>query len=69
MITIAELRARNDKMSQQKLADEIDVGVESIRRWEKNIYTASSENIKKLAIYFNVSSDSLLGIEEKNFSA
>lgn len=35
MITIAELRARHNKMSQQKLADEIGVSVDSVRRWEK----------------------------------
>lgn len=65
MITIAELRARHDKMTQQQLADEINVGVESIRRWERNIYSASAENIKKLCNYFNVSSDDLLGINKK----
>jgi len=65
MITIAELRARNNKMSQQELADNIGVGVDSVRRWERNIYSASAENIRKLALYFNVSSDDLLGINEK----
>ncbi|HIX54100.1 MAG TPA: helix-turn-helix transcriptional regulator, partial [Candidatus Sphingobacterium stercoripullorum] len=61
MITIAELRARNNKMSQQKLADEIGVGVDSVRRWERDIYTISANNLKKLATYFNVSADDLLG--------
>lgn len=65
MITIAELRARHDKMSQQKLADEIGVGVDSIRRWEKNIYTISASNLKKLAEYFDVSADDLLGTNKK----
>lgn len=65
MITIAELRARNNKMSQQRLADEIGVGVDSVRRWEKNIYTISANNLKKLAMYFNVSADDLLGTNKK----
>lgn len=65
MITIAELRARHDKMSQQKLADEIDVGVDSVRRWERNIYTISAENLVKLCKYFNVSADELLGTNKK----
>lgn len=65
MITIAELRARNDKMTQQQLADEIKVGVDSVRRWERNIYSASAENIRKICIYFDVSSDDLLGINKK----
>lgn len=65
MITIAELRARNNKMSQQKLADEIGVGVDSVRRWEKDIYTISAGNLKKLTSYFDVSADELLGTNKK----
>lgn len=65
MITIAELRARHNKMSQQELADNIGVGVDSIRRWEKDIYTISANNLKKLATYFEVSADELLGISKK----
>lgn len=68
MITIAELRARHNKMSQQKLADEIGVSVDSVRRWEKNIYSISAENLVKLCKYFNVSADDLLGTNKK-FSA
>ena len=68
MITIAELRARHNKMSQQKLADEIGVSVDSVRRWEKNIYCISAENLVKLCRYFNVSADDLLGTNKK-FSA
>lgn len=68
MITIAELRARHNKMSQQKLADEIGVSVDSVRRWEKNIYCISAENLVKLCRYFNVSADELLGTNKK-FSA
>lgn len=61
MITIAELRARYNKMSQQKLADEINVGVDSVRRWERDIHTISAENLVKLCKYFDVSADQLLG--------
>ena len=67
MITIAELRARHNKMSQQKLADEIGVSVDSVRRWEKNIYCISAENLVKLCRYFNVSADELLGTNKKIF--
>ena len=69
MITIAELRARNNKMSQAKLAEEIGVDASAIYRWEKDITTISASNLKKLALYFNVSADDLLGIGNKNFSA
>lgn len=65
MITIAELRARNNKMSQEKLAKEINVGVDSVRRWERDIRTISATNLVKLAKYFEVSADDLLGTNKK----
>lgn len=68
MITIAELRARHDKMTQQQLANRIGVGVDSVRRWEKDINTISANNLKKLALFFDVSADDLLGLNKK-FSA
>lgn len=65
MITIAELRARYDKMTQQELANELGVSLATVRRWEHDIYSTSAENIKKIAVYFDVSSDDLLGIDKK----
>ena len=35
MITIAELRARNNKMSQSKLAEELNVDVNTVYRWKR----------------------------------
>lgn len=64
MITIAELRARNNKMSQQNLADAMNVDVSSVRRWENDINAISSTNLKKLCLFFNVSADDLLGIKK-----
>lgn len=63
MITIAELRARNNKMTQQQLADELGVHQETVSRWEKDISRITSVHLKKLCLYFNVSADSLLDIE------
>ena len=65
MITIAELRARHNKMTQQELADNIDAGVDSVRRWERDINTISAANLKKLSTFFKVSADDLLGIGKK----
>lgn len=62
MITIAELRARNNKMTQQQLADEIGVHQETVSRWEKDITRITSVQLKKLCLFFNVSADDLLGI-------
>lgn len=65
MITIAELRARHNKMTQRELADRLGVSESSVVRWEKDITTISATSLKKLALYFNVSADDILGINEK----
>lgn len=64
MITIAELRARNNKMSQHELARELGVNVGSVVRWERDITTISATSLKKLAVFFDVSADQLLGIKK-----
>lgn len=65
MVTIAELRARNGKMSQKQLADELGTTQTSVSLWEKDIDSISSGYLKKLCLYFNVSSDDILGINGK----
>lgn len=62
MITIAELRARNGKMSQRELAKKIGTTQTSVSMWEKDISTISATNLKKLCLFFGVSSDDLLGL-------
>lgn len=71
MITIAELRARNNRMTQKELADEIGVYQETVSRWEKDISRINSVHLKRLCLFFDVSADDLLGIEkkEKNLTA
>lgn len=70
MITIAELRARNGKMTQQALAEIVGVHQETVSRWEKDISRINSIHLKKICLYFNVSADDLLGIslEDKKIS-
>lgn len=51
-------------MSQRELADAISVTQASISRWEKNQLSISGANLIKLATYFKVSADELLGIED-----
>ncbi|ANZ97941.1 helix-turn-helix domain-containing protein [Brochothrix thermosphacta] len=65
MITIAELRAKNGKMSQRTLAREIDTTQTSISNWEKDPLSMNAENIVKLCLYFNVTSDEILGIKKE----
>ena len=61
MTTIAELRARKNKMSQKELAEKIGVTPTTICNWEKNIYQMTAENIVKVCEFFEISSDELLG--------
>lgn len=70
MITIAELRARNNKMTQRELAEELGVHQETVSRWEKDISRITSIHLKKLCLFFNVSADDILGIslEDKKIS-
>lgn len=65
MITIAELRAKSGKMSQRALAREIDTTQTSISNWEKDPLSMNAENIVKLCLYFNVTSDEILGIKRE----
>ena len=60
---IKQLRQENN-ISQQKLANEIGVTQKAIDFWEKNINEPKASYIVKLAKYFSVSTDYLLGIEE-----
>ena len=69
MITIAELRARNGKMTQQELAKQIGTSQTTISSWEKNINVISAPHLKRLCLFFNVSADDLLGINLENCSS
>ena len=64
MEKISELRANKENMSQRELADAINVTQATISRWEKNQLSISGANLIKLATYFKVSTDELLGIED-----
>lgn len=64
MITIPELRARHNKMTQAELAQKLGVNVSTVIRWERDITTISAGSLKKLSLYFDVSSDEILGIKK-----
>lgn len=59
---LKELRIEK-KLSQTDLANIINVSQPNIARWEQGIQIPNAESIFKLAIYFNISADFLLGIE------
>lgn len=69
MKKISELRASKENMSQRELADAINVTQASISRWEKNQLSISGANLIKLANYFKVTTDSLLGIEDDHVAS
>ncbi|MDT2471899.1 helix-turn-helix transcriptional regulator [Enterococcus avium] len=66
MVGIAELRARKGKMSQRELAEKIGTTQTSISNWEKNPLSMNAENIVKMAMFFGVSSDEILGIDKRD---
>lgn len=63
MVTIAELRARNGKMTQTELAKKIGTSQTTISAWEKDISVISAPHLRRLCLFFNVSADDLLGID------
>ena len=59
---IRELR-KQSRLSQQALADQIGVFRNTISNWETGYSQISLENAKKVAEYFGVTIDYLLGSE------
>ncbi len=51
-------------MSQRALAQAIDMSQKAIDNWELGIYEPKASAIKRLADYFNVTTDYLLNDEE-----
>ena len=59
---IRDLR-KQSRLSQQALADQIGVFRNTISNWETGYSQISLENAKKVAEYFGVTIDYLLGLE------
>lgn len=60
---IKELR-KDSHLTQTNLAELLNTTQDTISLWELNKSTPDAENIVKLAKYFKVSADYLLGLEE-----
>ena len=60
---IKELRNENN-LSQHALAEQIGVSQKAIDFWEKGINEPKASYIIKLALFLNVTTDYLLGIED-----
>ncbi len=53
----------NSNLSQAKLAKEIDVSQRAVSKWLIGQAEPTATNIYKLALFFDVSSDFLLGLK------
>jgi len=53
------------KMSQAELADILDVAQQTVASWERGKSSPNYELLQRIADYFHVSTDYILGREEK----
>ncbi len=60
---LRELR-QEEKLSTKKMGEKIGFSDATISRWENNLADPPIESLKKIAEYFNVSSDFLIGLED-----
>lgn len=64
---ITELRKKSG-LSQEELAEKLDVSRQAISRWESGATAPDAENLIKLSKIFNVSTDYLLCVEKETAS-
>lgn len=64
---LKELRTEKN-ISLMTLGKAINVSDVAVMKWEKNISEPTASNIKQLALFFDVSCDYLLGIENYDFT-
>ena len=50
-------------LSTKQLGDKLGVKNSTITRWENNLRIPNIESLYKIAVFFNVSSDYLIGLE------
>ncbi len=60
---IRELRTKNG-ITQEKLADHLGISVQAVSRWESETCYPDLEFVPKIANYFRVSADYLLGVNQ-----
>lgn len=56
----------NKGMSQVQLAEKLNVTKQSVSNWENEYIMSSVDMLIKIANFFNVSTDYLLGLSEKH---
>ena len=60
---LRELR-KEKGITQKELAEQMNVAVSTVTRWELDVQEPDYLTLAKLAMYFGVSSDYLLGLED-----
>lgn len=65
MKKISDLRAEAGGITQEDLAHDLNVTQASVSRWEKDQLRINGANLIKLALYFDISVDAILGIEDQ----
>ena len=60
---LKELR-KEEKISTIKLAEKLGVKGPTVSRWENNKMSPSIDQLYKIAVYFKVSTDYLIGLED-----
>ena len=53
-------------LSQKALAEMVDASQQTVAKWERGLATPNPETVAKLAQVLNTSTDSLLGMPERN---
>lgn len=66
LLKLKELR-KTRGLTQVKLANALDVSKQSISNWENDNILPSIEMIIKIADYFSVSTDYLLGLDDRKY--
>lgn len=64
MLQLKKLRKR-DGITQTKLSEYMGITQATLSGWENEKFEIDTESLKKLARYFNVSVDYMLGLEEE----
>lgn len=61
-ITIAEIRAKYGKMSQEAFGKSIGVSAQTVSAWEKDIFKISPKYLARICNQYNVTASDLLGV-------
>lgn len=57
---------KSHKLTQKQLADELNVSKQTISNWENNNIFPSIETLIKICKFFNVTTDYILNLDDKN---